>query len=70
MQGMNMPGMKVESLMGTHDMSASVKAVDSKTGLVDVNADGLALKIHFPPAALMNVKAGDHVTLHLAFTKP
>jgi hypothetical protein len=70
MQGMNMPGMKMDKMMGMHDMAATVNAVDSKTGLVDVTAEGMALKVHFPPAALANVKAGDHITLHLAFTKP
>jgi hypothetical protein len=68
MQGM--PGMKMDNMMGMHDMAATVTAVDSKTGLVDVKAGGMALKVHFPPAALANVKAGDSITLHLAFTKP
>lgn len=70
MQGMNMPGMKMDNMMGMHDMAATVTAVDSKTGLVDVNAGGMALKVHFPPAALANVRAGDSITIHLAFTKP
>lgn len=70
MQGMNMPGMKMDNMMGMHDMSATVNSVDFKTGLVDVTAGGMALKVHFPPASLANVKAGDSITLHLAFTKP
>jgi hypothetical protein len=70
MQGMNMPGMKMDNMMGMHDMAATVTSVDSKTGLVDVNAGGMALKVHFPSASLANVKAGDSITLHLAFTKP
>ncbi len=70
MQGMNMPGMKMDNMMGMHDMTATVNAVDAKTGLVDVTAGGMALKVHFPPASLANVKAGDSITLHLAFTKP
>ena len=61
----NMPGM-----MGMHDMAATVSAVDAKTGMVDVDAGGMALKLHFPPASLATVKAGDHITVHLAFTKP
>lgn len=69
-QGMSMPGMKMDNMMGMHDMAATVNAVDAKTGLVDVTAGGMALKVHFPPASLSNVKAGDSITLHLAFTKP
>ena len=70
MQGMNMPGMKMDNMMGMHDMPATVNAIDAKTGLVDVTAGGMALKVHFPPASLANVKAGDSITIHLAFTKP
>ena len=68
-QGTNMPGMKMDNMLGMHDMAATVVAVDNKTGLVDANAGGMALKVHFPPAALANLKAGDSITLHLAFTK-
>lgn len=69
-QGMNMPDMKMDNMTGMHDMAATVTAVDSKTGLVDMNAGEMVLKVHFPPVALANVKAGDSITLHLAFTKP
>lgn len=69
MKGMNMPGMKMDNMMGMHDMAATVTAVDSKTGIIDVMAGGMALKVHFPPPSLANVKAGDNITLHLAFTK-
>lgn len=69
-QGMNMSGMNMEGMMGMHDMSATVSAVDSKTGIVDVDTGGMKLKVHFPPSALANVKMGDKITLHLAFTKP
>lgn len=70
MQGMNMPGMKMDNMMGMHDMAATVSAVEAKTGIIDVTAGGMALKLHFPPASLAKVKAGDAITLHLAFTKP
>lgn len=53
-----------------HKMPATVTAVDEKTGLVDVTSAGMALKVHFPPAALAGLKAGDTITLHLGFTKP
>lgn len=66
----NMPGMKMDNMMGMHDMAATVTAVDAKTGEVDASAGGMALKVHFPPASLANVKAGDKITLHLAFSKP
>jgi hypothetical protein len=70
MKGMNMSGMKMDNMMGMHTMSATVTTVETKTGLVDVSTEGMNLKLHFPPASLANVKAGDNITLHLAFTKP
>ena len=63
--GMNMPGM-----MGMHDMAVTVTALDATTGMVDVNAGGMMLKIHFPPSTLSSVKVGDKITVHLGFTKP
>lgn len=52
-----------------HMMPATVTSVDAKTGMVEVNSDGMALKLHFPPASLNGLKAGDKITLHLGFTK-
>lgn len=73
-QGMaNMPGMNMSNMgamMGMHMMPATVTALDSKTGLVDVTAGSMALKLHFPPASLAAIKPGDKITLHLAFSKP
>ena len=71
MGGMNMPGMSgMGSMMGMHMMPATVNAIDTKTGLVDVTAGSTALKLHFPPASLASLKEGDKITLHLGFSKP
>lgn len=67
---MNMPGMDMPGMMGMHDMAVTVGTVDTTTGMVDVVADGMKLKLHFPPASLAAVKAGDKITVHLGFTKP
>jgi hypothetical protein len=68
MSGMH--GAMRENLQGQHNMPATVNAVDAKTGLVDVTAGGMALKLHFPPPAVAGLKAGDQITLHLAYSKP
>ena len=52
-----------------HKMSATVDAVDHTTGIVDVTAGDMQLKVHFPPASLASVNTGDKITLHLGFTK-
>lgn len=54
-------------MMGQHMMNVTVTAVDMKTGLVDATAGNMALKLHFPPASLAGVKAGDKLSVHLAF---
>ncbi len=56
--------------MGMHMMPATVTAADTKTGVVDVTTEGMALKVHFPPKAMANLKAGDKITLHMGFSKP
>jgi len=53
-----------------HTMPATVTSVDQKTGVVEVNSAGMALKVHFPPASVADLKTGDKITLHLGFTKP
>lgn len=63
----SMSGMHHNSSM--HMMPATVTSVDQKTGMVEVNSEGMALKVHFPPASLNGLKAGDKITLHLGFTK-
>jgi hypothetical protein len=53
-----------------HKMPASVTAVDAKTGMVGVDAGGMALSVHFPPKSMANLKVGDKITLHMGFSKP
>lgn len=61
-------GMK--NMMGMHKMPATVTAADTKTGMVEVTTEGMALKVHFPPSAMASLKAGDKITLHMGFSKP
>ena len=61
-----MDHMKGDSM---HMMPATVDAIDHTTGMVDVTAGGMKLKVHFPPASLASVNTGDKITLHLGFTK-
>lgn len=58
------------NMMGMHKMPATVTAADAKTGMVDATTEGMALKVHFPPATMANLKAGDKITLHMGFSKP
>ncbi len=60
----------MDNMMGMHKMPATVTAADANTGIVDVDAGGMALKLHFPPAAVKALKAGDKITVHMGFSKP
>jgi hypothetical protein len=51
---------------GRHSMDGQVTKVDAKKGWVDVKTSEGSMKLHFPPAALQNVKKGDSVTVELA----
>ena len=62
--------MAMHHVQGMHKMPATVSSVDTKTGLVEANAEGMALKVHFPPASVADLKAGDKITLHMGFSKP
>ena len=53
-----------------HMMPATVKSVDTTTGIVEVDAERMALTVHFPAASVANLKAGDKITLHMGFSKP
>ncbi|UGB39532.1 hypothetical protein [Frateuria soli] len=67
----NMQGMMGRgNMMGMHAMPATVDSVDQQTGMVEVTAEGMKLKLHFPPSALANLKAGDKITVHMGFSKP
>ncbi|HKD47584.1 MAG TPA: hypothetical protein VKB67_07855 [Rhizomicrobium sp.] len=63
------PGIAQGKTLGSHSMAATVTNVDSQTGMMDVDAGGHALKLHFPPSALGDVKNGDKITVHISFSK-
>lgn len=60
---------EMQGMTGMHQMPGKVKAVDTKTGVVDVDAGGMALKLHFPANAVANMKAGDSINVHMGFMK-
>ncbi|SRR5581483_9243411 len=69
MSGMH-GNMAMHHVQGMHKMPATVSSVDTKTGLVEADAEGMSLKVHFPPASVADLKAGDKITLHMGYTKP
>jgi len=57
------------NMHGMHTMAATVTHADPKTGIVDVMTEGMALRVHFPPAAMTNLKAGDKIGLYMAYSQ-
>ncbi len=55
------------SMMGQHNMPAEVTAVDHSTGIVKLDSLGMQLVVHFPPPTIKELKAGDHISLHLGY---
>jgi hypothetical protein len=70
----NTGGMKMKmmhhGMRGMHAMPATVSSVDTKTGIVEADAEGMSLKLHFPPTSVADLKAGDKITLHMGYSKP
>lgn len=57
------------NMHGMHNMPATVTHADPKTGIVDVTAEGMALRVHFPPASMVNLKAGDKIGLYMGYSQ-
>ncbi len=67
--GIKMTGMPSHGMLGAHTVPATVLSVDTTTGVLEVDANGLKLRLHFPPESLATVKAGDKIKVHMAFMK-
>lgn len=57
------------NMHGMHTMPATVTHADPNTGVVDVMAEGMALRVHFPPASMVNLKAGDKIGLYMGYSQ-
>ena len=69
MQGEMTRGRMMEGAAGMNVMAVTVTSLDEKTGVVNVSNGKLQLILHFPPASLAGVKAGDKLSVHMGFTK-
>jgi len=62
--------MRTMNMRGMHMMPATVTEVNKETGMVEAKSEGMELKVHFPPAAVADLKEGDKITLHMGYSKP
>lgn len=52
-------------VQGAHDMKGLVTAVDHRTGLVELTAGSMELRLHFPPPAVQKLNEGDTLFVRL-----
>jgi hypothetical protein len=55
-----------DQMTGRHTMEGKVTSVSAKTGWVHVKTSEGTIIVHFPPAALAEVKKGDTIAVDLA----
>ncbi len=68
-KGMMHHNMKHMNNGSMHKMPATVTSVDTSSGMVEVTSAGMSLRVHFPPASVAKLKAGDKITLHMGYTQ-
>ena len=55
-----------DQMTGQHTMEGQVTSVSAKTGWVHVKTSEGTMIVHFPPAALADVKKGDTISVDLS----
>jgi hypothetical protein len=54
---------------GEHAMRGTITTIDQRTGILNLRTSTGDLTLHFPPSSVTGLKAGDTITVHLAFEK-
>lgn len=67
---MDMEGMRGDCpMMGSHVMTGTVDKIDHAKGMLTLKHSAADMRLHFPPAAIKDIKNGDTITVRLGFTK-
>ena len=66
MKGGAMPG---DCMLGRHTMTGTVDKIDVAKGTLILKHGAADMLLHFPPAALKDLKNGDTITVYLGFSK-
>jgi hypothetical protein len=72
MQSQQSTPMRMQStqgMQGLHEMPATVTSINKSSGMVSVKSEGMSLRLHFPPSALSNIKAGDKIKVQMGLMK-
>lgn len=52
-----------------HTLRGTITTLDQRTGMLSLRTSAGDLTLHFPPSSMTGLKAGDTITVHLAFEK-
>ena len=61
---------RAPAVMGGHSMTGTIDQIDYKTGLMGLKTKEGALRLHFPPEEIKDLKSGDSIIVNLTFTIP
>ncbi|MFZ2161156.1 MAG: hypothetical protein WAW02_02955 [Sideroxyarcus sp.] len=63
-------GMHGDCMMtGSHSMTGKVDKIDPAKGTLVLKHGAADMLLHFPPAAIKDLRNGDTITVHLGFSK-
>ena len=66
----DMDGMRGDCpMMGNHSMTGTVDRIDHAKGMLTLKHSAADMTLHFPPAAIKDLKNGDTITVRLGFTR-
>jgi hypothetical protein len=67
---MDMGGMHGDCpMMGAHSMTGTVAKIDHDKGMLTLKHGAGDMRLHFPPAAIKDLKNGDTITVNLGFAR-
>lgn len=61
--------MKGPMMMGSHKMTGTVDGIDYAKGMLTLKTGLPDMRLHFPPAAIKDLKNGDKITVELGFSR-
>jgi hypothetical protein len=56
-------------MMGSHSMTGKVSKIDHAKGTLMLSHQAADMMLHFPPAAIKELKNGDTITVYLGFNR-
>lgn len=62
------PVIHESAAMGAHSMSGTIEKIDHESGEIVLKSEPMNLTLHFPPASIKDLRQGQKIVVHLAFS--